>query len=170
MRDFSSRTIALTGTLIALSLVFSYVEAMIPVFVAIPGFKVGLANIAIVFALYNLGFKKALEISVIRVVLSTLLFSNALSFIYSLSAAVVSLLVMGLMKKSGVFSSLGVSVLGAVTHNLVQLVVAVLVFHTKELFYLVPFYIISGTIAGIIIGMISSLIIERTKGLGYEGF
>lgn len=169
MKDFSSRSIALTGTLISLALVFSYVEALIPVFVAIPGFKVGLANIAIVFALYNLGFKKALEISVIRVVLSTLLFSNALSFIYSLSAAVVSLIVMGLMKKSGLFSSLGVSVLGAVTHNLVQLLVAILFFNTKELIYLVPFYVFSGTVAGVIIGLISALIIERTKGMGYEG-
>ncbi|MCR5760705.1 MAG: Gx transporter family protein [Sphaerochaetaceae bacterium] len=169
MKNLSSRTIALSGTLTALAMVFSYVEAMIPVFASIPGFKIGLANIAIVFALYRLGFKKAMEISVIRVILSTLLFSNALSLIYSLSAAVISLIVMAVMKKGRLFSSLGVSVCGAVSHNLIQILVAVLLFNTKELVYLLPLYVISGTIAGIVIGILSSVILERTKGLGYEG-
>ncbi|MCR4676117.1 MAG: Gx transporter family protein [Sphaerochaetaceae bacterium] len=169
MKNSSVQTLAMTGMLIALAMVFSYIEALVPVFALIPGFRIGLANMAIIFALYRLGFLKSLEISVIRVILSTLLFSNALSFIYSMAGAVTSLLLMAFLKKTGVFSTLGVSVCGAVMHNLSQLLVAVLLFESSQLMYLLPFYVLSGTVAGVFIGLCGALILERTKGLGYEG-
>jgi len=158
-----TREIAETGLLIALALVLSYVESLIPAFVAIPGIKVGLANIVVVYALYRLGFKHAVLISILRVLLASLLFGTVLTLAYSAAGAVLSLAGMALLKKTGLFGTTAVSVSGAVLHNLGQITVAVFILETDALLYYLPFLILSGVVTGIVIGIISSMLIKRVN-------
>ncbi len=121
----------------------------------------GLANIAIVYALYRLGWKEAALISLIRVVLVSLLFGSAASFLYSLAGAVLSLLGMALLKKTGKFTEIVVSVAGGVLHNIGQIAMASIILETDALRYYLPFLLVSGILAGVVIGLISGILISR---------
>ncbi|MBQ1790050.1 MAG: Gx transporter family protein [Oscillospiraceae bacterium] len=145
----------------AIALVLSFIESQIPAFVAVPGVKMGLANIAIVYALYRLGWKEAALISLIRVVLVSLLFGSAASFLYSLAGAVLSLLGMALLKKTGKFTEIVVSVAGGVLHNIGQIAMASIILETDALRYYLPFLLVSGILAGVVIGLISGILIRR---------
>ena len=158
-----TRKIARMGLLVALSMILSYVESLIPAFVAVPGVKVGLANIVVIFALYTLGSIEALTVSLLRVILSSFLFGSVLSLLYSLSGALLSLGGMILMKKVKIFSTTAVSVTGGVLHNVGQILVACLVLETDVLLYYLPVLILSGTITGAVIGIIASLVIKRLE-------
>ena len=159
-----TRKVVHMGMLTALAMILSFIESQIPAFVAIPGMKIGLANIAIVFALYTLGFRSALAVSLIRVVLSALLFGSAVSGLYSLAGALISLLGMALLKKTGFFGVVGVSVCGAVLHNLGQIAVAWLILKTGALVYYLPFLLFSAVAGGVVIGLVAAIVIERVKG------
>ena len=156
-----TRKISYMGLLIALALVLSYVEAQIPAFVAIPGIKVGLANIVVVFALYKFGVREALIISIFRVLLASLMFGSVLSLAYSASGAFLSLLGMILLKKIKLFSCVAVSVVGGVLHNIGQILTACLVLETNVVVYYLPFLILSGTIAGVVVGLVAALVLKR---------
>ena len=158
-----TRKIARMGLLVALSMILSYVESLIPAFVAVPGVKVGLANIVVIFALYTLGPIEALIVSLLRVILSSFLFGSVLSLLYSLSGALLSLGGMILMKKLKIFSTTVVSVTGGVLHNVGQIFVACLVLETDVLLYYLPVLILSGVITGAVIGIIASLVIKRLE-------
>ena len=145
----------------AIALVLSFIESQIPAFVAVPGVKMGLANIAIVYALYRLGWKEAAIISLIRVVLVSLLFGSAASFLYSLAGAVLSLLGMALLKKTGKFTEIVVSVAGGVLHNIGQIAMASIILETDARRYYLPFLLVSGILAGVVIGLISGILIRR---------
>ena len=159
-----TRKVVHMGMLIALAMILSFIESQIPAFVAIPGMKIGLANIAIVYALYTLGFRSAITISLIRVALSALLFGSAVSGLYSLAGALISLLGMALLKKTGFFGVVGVSVSGAVLHNLGQIAVAWLILKTGALVYYLPFLLFSAVVGGVVIGLVAAIVIERVKG------
>lgn len=146
---------------IALAMVLSFVESQIPAFVAIPGIKVGLANIAVVFVLYKLGWKEAAVISLVRVAMVSLLFGSFASLFYSLAGAALSLPGMALMKRSGVFSLVSVSVAGGVLHNVGQIAMASLLLATDVIRYYLPFLILSGTVAGIVVGLLAAALIKR---------
>ena len=156
-----TRKLAYTSVTIALALVLSYVETLIPGLVAVPGVKVGLANIAVVFALYRIGLKEAVVISLMRVVLSSLLFGSAVSLAYSFAGATVSLVLMAVLKKTKIFSVTGVSTAGAVSHNLAQVGVACLLLETTALAWWIPVLLVSGTLAGVVIGLVSAVTIKR---------
>ena len=158
-----TRKIARMGLLVALSMILSYVESLIPAFVAVPGVKVGLANIVVIFALYTLGPIEALIVSLLRVILSSFLFGSVLSLLYSLSGALLSLGGMILMKKLKIFSTTVVSLTGGVLHNVGQILVACLVLETDVLLYYLPVLILSGVITGAVIGIIASLVIKRLE-------
>ena len=158
-----TRKIARMGLLVALSMILSYVESLIPAFVAVPGVKVGLANIVVIFALYTLGPIEALIVSLLSVILSSFLFGSVLSLLYSLSGALLSLGGMILMKKLKIFSTTVVSVTGGVLHNVGQILVACLVLETDVLLYYLPVLILSGVITGAVIGIIASLVIKRLE-------
>ena len=145
----------------AIAMVLSFIESQIPAFVAIPGVKMGLPNIAIVYALYRLGWKEAAVISLIRVVLVSLLFGSAASFLYSFAGAVLSLLGMALLKKTGKFTEIVVSVAGGVLHNIGQIAMASIILETDALRYYLPFLLVSGILAGVVIGLISGILIRR---------
>ncbi|MCF0261844.1 MAG: Gx transporter family protein [Sphaerochaetaceae bacterium] len=158
-----TRKVARMGLLISLAMILSFIESRIPAFVAIPGIKVGLANIVVVFALYKLGFKEAFVISIIRVVLAALLFGTILSMAYSTAGALLSLLGMAVLKKSKLFGLVAVSVTGAVLHNLGQVITACLLLQSSSIAYYAPYLIFSAVIAGIVIGVAAAIILKRLE-------
>ena len=158
-----NKKIALLGVLAALAIVLSYLESLIPPLVAIPGVKIGLANIAVMLALYKLSVKEAALISICRNLVIFLLFGGLLALLYSLAGSILSLTVMFIIKKFTPFSEIGVSVAGGVTHNIAQIVVAVFTFSTPSLMLYLPVLLVSGTIAGIVIGICSGVIIKKIK-------
>ena len=163
-----AKNIALTGLLIALALVLSYLESLVPLSFAVPGIKMGLPNIVVVFALYRLGWKRAALVSLLRVLLVSVLFGSVLSLAYSAAGAALSLLVMLGLKRSGRFGCTGVSVAGAVAHNAAQVVVAALVVETGTLLYYLPALCVSGTAAGVCIGLLAAFLLRRLK-MGQNG-
>ena len=158
-----AKSVALYGLLIALALVLSYLESLVPLSFAVPGIKMGLPNIVVVFALYRLRWRDAAVISLVRVLLVSVLFGNVFSLAYSAPGAALSLLVMLGMKATGKFSETGVSVAGAVAHNAGQILVAIFVLETGRLVYYLPVLCISGTVAGICIGLVSALLVKRIR-------
>ena len=147
----------------AVAMILSFVESQIPAFVAVPGVKVGLANIAVVFAMYRLGWKEAAAISLVRVVMVSMLFGSIASLFYSLAGAVLSLTGMGLMKKTGRFTEIMVSVTGGILHNIGQIAMACLILETAALRYYLPFLLVSGIIAGVVVGLVSAVLVQRVK-------
>lgn len=159
----NTKKISLCAILISLSLVLSYVERLIPALIAVPGVKLGLANIAIMFALYKIGTKEAFLISILRVFLSSILFGTIISLVYSFAGALVSFVAMALLKKVRIFSTVAVSIVGGVLHNITQLVVAGLIVKTDVLVYYSPVLIIAGIVAGSAVGLVSSALIKRIE-------
>ena len=147
--------------LTAVALILSYVESLIPVLVAVPGVKLGITNIVVIFALYRLGIKEAAALSLLRVVLVSFLFGNAFSFLYSLAGAVLSLAVMILLKKTDKVSATGISVAGAVSHNVGQILVAIVVLSTEKLILYLPVLAVAGVLAGIVTGLTASVLLKR---------
>lgn len=146
----------------AAAILLSYVEVLIPpIFTSIPGIKMGLPNIAIIFVLYRFNFRDAAMVSLLRLITVTLLFGNSMTFIYSFAGALLSLIIMWLTKKINVLSAIGVSVAGGVSHNLGQILVAMLILDTVEIGYYMIILAITGTIAGIFIGLCGNFIIKR---------
>ena len=160
MRNNTSRLTTLAIT-ISFALILSFIESRIPAFVAIPGVKVGLANIAVIFTLYKFGIKEAITISLIRVLLVSMLFGNPQSLMFSISGAVLSLTVMILLKKLTPSPEVVVSISGAIMHNIGQICVASFVLGTNVVVYYLPFLLLSGTIAGVVIGVASATLIKK---------
>ena len=156
-----AKSVALYGMLIALAFIFSYVEAMIPVPLPVPGIKLGLANLVNVVRLYTVGIPGTIAVSLVRIILAGLTFSNVFSMIYSLAGGVVSLAVMILAKKSGFFGKIGVSILGGIFHNIGQLAVAAFVTSTAGVFSYMPVLLAAGVITGGVIGFLGGLVVER---------
>ena len=152
--------VAQYGLLTALALVLSYLESLVPS-LGVLGVKLGLPNIAIVFALYRLGWRDACIISLVRVFLVFLLFGNGAALAYSIAGAALSLALMGLLKRTGKFSSVGVSVAGGVAHNAGQILVAMALLETSRLAWYLPVLWVSGTIAGVLVGIVSGVLVKR---------
>ena len=149
------------GLLIALAFIFSYIESVIAVPVPVPGIKLGLANVVVVAALYRMGSGAALVVSVVRVILAGLTFHNTLMMVYSLAGCTLSLLAMVLLKKTKRFGTVGISVAGGVMHNLGQLMVAAVILETSALAYYFPALLVSGCIAGCVIGIAGGEVVKR---------
>lgn len=159
----SSRMTALCGVFIALAMVLSYLESLVPISFAIPGIKLGLANIVTIIALVKLGLKPALIISVGRVILSGLLFGNPATIMYSMAGALLSITVMFIVRKLKLLAITGTSVCGAVAHNLGQLIIAAIVIENTKIFYYMAVLSVSGIIAGVLIGLLAGIIIKNIK-------
>lgn len=155
--------IARYALLVALAMVLSWLESLIIFPGLLPGMKVGLTNLVVIFALYRMSLRDAAVISLVRVVLVSLTFGNAYSFFYSLAGAVLSLAVMAVLKKSDRFSILGVSIAGGVCHNLGQLFVAMAVLGTVRLGWYLPWLLGGGVLAGAAVGTAAGLVVERSK-------
>ena len=154
-----TKKIALLAMCVALSMILSYVESLLPS-PGVPGVKLGLANLVVIFALYKLGWREAAGISLLRVFLVSLLFGHAASLMYSAAGAALSRAGMILLKKTDKLSCVAVSVIGGVLHNVGQILMARLLMGPNVVYYL-PVLILSGTAAGVAIGIVSALIVKR---------
>ena len=159
------RKVAFLGLSIALAMILSFVESQIPVFTAVPGMKLGLPNLVMVFLLYRIGWKETAAVSLVRVLLVSLLFGNAQSLVFSLAGAALSLAGMALLKKSRLFSPVAVSVTGGVLHNIGQIIAACLWSGTAQIAYYLPVLLLSGIAAGILIGLLSGLLLKRLSSV-----
>jgi len=157
------RKVALYGLLTALAFVLSYIEAQIPVFFAIPGMKLGLTNLVVLFALYRMGSLDALLMNIVRMILVAATFGNLFSLAYSLAGGILSWLTMSLLKRSGKFSMVGVSVAGGVAHNMGQILMAILVLETGKLIYYLPVLLVSGLAAGVVVGILGGELVKRIR-------
>ena len=162
-RDSSARFVARIGLMASLALIFSYVEAIIPYNPGVPGIKLGIANIVTVIALYKFGKKDAVCVSVIRIVIAGFLFNGLFGMLYSLAGAAVSLAGMIGLKKTGLFSVVGVSMAAGVLHNLGQLLVAAALIEDLRIFFYFPVLLFSGIAAGILVGITSAMILRILK-------
>ncbi len=164
-----TRTIAFMGLFTSIALILAYVEAIIPpIFPAIPGIKVGLPNIIIIFMLYRRSAWSAIGVSLMRLVLVALLFGNAMTFMYSLAGAALSLAVMILLKRLNFLSTVGVSVAGAVSHNVGQILIAILLLNTTEIAYYLVVLTVTGVIAGVFIGLCGAELVKKVPKIEHS--
>lgn len=155
--DMRSSKVAQYGLFAALAILMGYVEMLIPLPLLVPGMKLGLANVIIVIVLYHMDAKSAFFISLVRVLMSGLLFQGFAGLLYSLAGALLSLAVMALLKKTGKVSITGVSVMGGVFHNVGQIIVAAAVVENIKMAYYLPFLLVTGVVTGFVIGAVARL-------------
>ena len=157
--------VAVFGVFTSLALILSYVELLIPINFGIPGMKLGLANLLVVILLYKGCPRDALLLSVIRILLSGLIFGNMFSIFYSLGGGLLSLAVMVFLKKTGQFTVAGICIGGGASHNVGQLLVAMFVVQTYQVGYYLPVLLIAGVITGAVIGILSAEVLKRTQSI-----
>ena len=148
---------------VALAMILSYIESLIPIPFAVPGMKIGLANLVVIVALYVMDEKAAISISLIRVILVSFTFANLSAMIFSLAGALCSIICMLLLKRTGNYSVNGVSIVVAVSHNVGQLMVAMAVVNTVQVISYLPILIIFGVTSGFLMGMLAIMVINRIK-------
>ena len=160
----SAKTVALLGMCTAIAMVFAWVESQLPPLVsAVPGVKMGLPNMAIIFTLYRFGWKEAATVSFVRIVAVSLLFGNPIMIAYSLAGGALSLLGMTLLKKLNFLSPTGVSVAGGVLHNVGQVLMAMLIMSTAGLGYYLIILAVTGTVSGVFVGLCGSFAVKRIR-------
>ncbi len=147
---------AYMGLLLSFALILSYVESLVPFFFGIPGMKLGLANLAVMLALYLFGGREAFLLNLLRILLSSVLFGNMSTFLYSAAGGFFSFFAMTIMKKRKTFSMIGVSMGGGVFHNIGQILAAFLIVRTYGIFYYVPALLAAGVVTGGLNGIIAS--------------
>lgn len=157
--------LALLGMLVALAMVLSWLEAQIPVFVAVPGMKLGLTNLVVLTALYGMGAKEAVFLNFVRILLVGLTFGNMVSFLYSLAGGILSGIIMIGLKRTGRFSIVTVSVAGGVFHNVGQILIAMAILETASLVYYLPFLWLGGMVSGLLVGILGAQLVKRLQGL-----
>ncbi len=156
-----AKKVSMYGMLLALSMVLSYAEAMMPVSIGVPGVKLGLPNMVTVIGLYSVGPAGTAVISLLRILLSAAAFGNAMTLWYSAAGWALSFLCMILLRKYAGLTALSVSTAGGIMHNVGQLTAAVLLMHTAALYYYLPVLLLAGTLSGFIIGFLAGLVSER---------
>ena len=155
-----SKKVARLGIFVALAMVFSYIEVLIPFHFGIPGVKLGIANVVVVAGLYLLSVPEVLMISVVRIVLSGLLFGNGVSILYSLAGGMLSFFAMWLLKKVKGFSLVGVSIAGGVMHNVGQLMAAAWILGNLRIAVYFPVLLVAGLLTGSMIGLLAEAIVR----------
>ena len=158
----ATKKLAVLGLCTAVALILAYVEAMLPpLFTAVPGIKIGLPNIIIVFVLYRFGLREAAAVSLVRMLAVSFMFGNMMALVYSMAGAFLSMLVMVILKRLDFLSVVGVSVAGGVFHNVGQILTAMLLLGTAELGYYLIVLAVTGTISGIFVGLCGAIIVKR---------
>ena len=165
LKDRRTRLLAVSAMFAALALIFSYIEVLIPLPVPIPGIKLGIANLVVLIAIYRLGFKHAFVINMVRILIAGLLFSGVFGMIYSFAGGILSIIVMYLLYRTGLFSMVGVSMAGGVCHNLGQLLTARVLLSNTAIMSYFPVLLFSGLISGIAIGLLAYVIEKRLPDL-----
>ena len=153
-KRWSASTIAKLGLLTAVAIVLGYFEHLLPVS-GMPGVKLGLANTVLLYALYLLDVPSAILLMFLKVGVSGLLFGGPAAMLYSFAGGVLSLVVMIFARKLPGFSVVGVSVLGAVAHNVGQMLVAIFVVETRAILAYLPILLIAAAVTGTLTGLIA---------------
>lgn len=162
MKENSAKRTVELGIAAALAMALSYIEFLLPpIYAPLPAVKCGLANVAVVFVLYRMGAKQAIMVGAAKVIMTALLFGSFVSLAYSAAGAVLSLAVMMILRRCHRFTTVGVSVAGGVAHNVGQIVVAILILGRVELAYYLPVLTVSGTLAGVIVGLCGGVALKR---------
>lgn len=149
--------------LVSLSVVISIIESYIPILNSVvPGLRLGLSNIIIIFVLYKYGFKDSLYVSIVRVFLVGLLRTGifSISFFFSISGALFSIIFMYLFKKIKIFSVVGVSIVGSITHSIGQILIAIFMLKNENIIYYLPYLLAFSIPTGVITGLISNKILK----------
>lgn len=160
---------ATLAMLIALAMIFSYIESQIPPFFTVPGMKLGLTNVVVLVALYKRGSASAMTVNIIRIVLVSLLFGGISAMIYSLSGGMLSTFIMILMKRTGKFKTVTVSAVGGVSHNAGQIIAAMFMLNTTGIVWYLAVLWFTGMITGILIGLLGELLLRRLPDKLFEG-
>lgn len=158
-----TQRIALAGMLTAVSMIFSYIEAIIPFSVGIWGIKLGLANLIVLSGLYLLPHRDVFLISITRILLSTFLFGNIMALGYSLAGGALSFGVMSWLQRKKLLSVVAISVAGGVCHNIGQIFVAYLFLESSGVFMYLPVLMVSGIVSGLVIGIVSDRLLHIWK-------
>ncbi len=149
-----TKKIAYCGLLTTVALLLSYVERMLAIPMLVPGMKLGLANVVVLIALYLFDSKTAFCISILRILMSGILFTGFASFFYSAAGALLSFFVMSFLKNHFRFSTIAVSISGGISHNIGQIIIACIVVENMGLFYYLPFLVILGIATGFFTGIV----------------
>ena len=157
------RKLTFCGMFTAVAIVMGYIESFIVIPGLLPGMKLGLANCVILFVLMGYGMVSAALVSLVRIIVVNSLFGNMTAAVFSLVGATLSLIVMNLLKKSGRFSTVGISLAGGVAHNLGQVVVAMVIFENVGMFYYFPALIVTGIVAGVFVGILAGLVYAKVQ-------
>ena len=158
-----SRKVTYAAILVALAMTFSYIEVLIPINVGLPGMKLGLANLVVLIGFYILKPQEVFFISLVRILLMGCLFGNGLSLMYSLSGGILSYLIMLLLKNIKGFSIVGISIAGGVSHNIGQILAAILIIQNNKIIYYLPPLMIAGIITGVLIGFLAKMILPTVS-------
>lgn len=158
-----SRKVTYAAILVALAMTFSYIEVLIPINVGLPGMKLGLANLVVLIGFYILKPQEVFFISLVRILLMGCLFGNGLSLMYSLSGGILSYLIMLLLKNIKGFSIVGISIAGGVSHNIGQILAAILIIQNNKIIYYLPPLMIAGIITGVLIGFLAKRILPTVS-------
>lgn len=163
----TTKTLSRYALLVALALILSYIEAMIPAFFAVPGMKLGLTNLVVLAALYLLDAKSAFLINIVRILLVALLFGNGMSLAYSVAGGVLSWVVMALLHRTGLFHVTMVSVAGGVAHNIGQILAAMLLMQTAAVGWYLLILWFTGLASGAVIGLLGAQICQKLQKAGW---
>ena len=155
--------VAHLGVLVALALILSYVETWIPINFGIPGIKLGLSNLVVIISIYKYGFKKSFFLGITKVLLSNILFGNLSSMFFGLTGMLCSVFLMCILKKTRKFSVIGISMAGAIAHNLGQIFIAMFIVQSFAIIFYLPVLLLSGMITGVLIGIVANEIIKRIR-------
>ena len=168
MRKMNARRIAFLALFTALSMILSYVETLLPFTGFLPGFKVGLGNLVTVFLLYRFRAVEAFAVTLIRVILLGILFGNAYGMAFSFAGFLLSFIVMAVLRKTGKFKTVTVSVAGGVLHNLAQIGVACALLGVKEIAYYAAPLTVIGAVSGALIGVVAAILVKRIP-ISFDG-
>lgn len=152
------------GLLSAFAIILSYVETLIPIPIAVPGVKLGLANFLVLLCLYIYGIKEAIIVNLIRIFVIGCMFGNLFSILFSIAGAGISLMVMVMVKKTNLFSMTGVSVAGGVSHNMAQILIAAWLVNSTQIVFYLPVLVVCGIVTGAVIGILAGVIVKHIPG------
>lgn len=158
------RKTAYLGVYLATAMICSYIETLIPINFGIPGIKLGLANLVVILMLYQMGPGEAFLVSLVRILLTGLLFGNVFGMVYSLSGGILSFLVMLLLQKMGRLNCVSISAAGGISHNIGQLLAASWMIQDFHILFYIPVLLFAGLLTGLLIGLLARELLMRLKG------
>lgn len=161
--QLSTKRVALCGLFLALALIVSLIESFIPPIIpALPYAKIGLGNVVLLACFLLLGVWEGYIVLVLRCLLNAVFAANMASLIWSLPSALVAYTIMVLLAKTHIFSICGLSVVGGIVHNLVQICVASIVVSSGVFAYL-PYMMLAGALAGLVTGILCHFVVTALK-------